>query len=350
MSGMELPAAAAGGVPPEIGAGRYAHLHGCWEDVHREYRSELAVLQEGLRTAAQGSAVSSAVTHLLGAGGKRVRPLLSWLCAQAVGGSAAEVAPIALASELLHGATLLHDDVLDDAAQRRGVPAARILFGNRLSILAGDLLMTRALEIVAGLARPALVVSFSRCLADLVEGEVLQDEHCFRADVGETVYRRIVELKTASLFGWTAEAATEVAGADHRTVAAFGRFGRGIGAAFQMLDDWLDWRGQPALVGKAVRADLKEGKPSLAVIYGVQTSARVRAWLRDHLRADAPAPTDEAVNDLGAELAQCGALERVREVVGAEVTRAVTALPRTAAPAAADRLALFAELLVGRDH
>ena len=104
------------------------------------------------------------------------------------------------------------------------------------------------------------------------------------------------------------------------------------------------------MVGKAVRADLKEGKPSLAVIYGMQTSAAVRDWNGEHLRADAPPPDDQTVAELAEELTRCGALLRVRKVVEAEVAEALAALPATRGAASRERLEVFAELLVARDH
>ncbi|PYQ17790.1 MAG: octaprenyl-diphosphate synthase, partial [Acidobacteria bacterium] len=209
-----------------------ARRPGPWDEVQAAYRTELDRLHEGLRASVEGTPLCPVAMQLIAAGGKRVRPLLGWISCAAVGGDTERVAGVALASELSHAATLLHDDVLDDSAERRGVPAARILYGNQLSVLAGDFLLSRALEVVARTHSQPLLLAYCHCLEELICGEVMQHENCFRADVTEAVYRRIIELKTASLFAWTAQGAARLAGADEELSAAFERFGRGLGLAF----------------------------------------------------------------------------------------------------------------------
>ncbi len=327
---------------------RYRSL---WKNLRGEFKGELDRLEEGLRKAVQGAAapLPEAALGLLGAGGKRVRPLLAWLSAAVVGARPALADPIALAAELTHAATLLHDDVLDDAAQRRGVPAARILHGNRISVLAGDFLLTRALESVLPLRSEEILGSYTACLRQMVEGEVIQQNERFKADVDESVYRDIIARKTAALFAWAAKAGALAGGADAVAAQALERFGLGMGSAFQILDDLLDWVGEGTLVGKAVRGDLKEGKPSLAVIYGCQESKDVRSWFEAHLRPDAPAPAEEEISRLAGQLTTCGALARVREALQVETARAVSALDALADTPQRSRLSRFAGLLLARE-
>lgn len=328
---------------------RYRSL---WKNLRSEFRTELARHEAQLQESAKGARapIPEAALQLIGAGGKRVRPLLAWLSCSAVDARSELADPVALAAELTHAATLLHDDVIDDGAQRRGVPAARILLGNRISILAGDYLLTRALEAVLRSRSEVVLMGYRWMLQTMVEGEVLQQAHLFDPGVSEETYREIIAMKTAALFEWSAEAGAQVAGADEKSIRALAAFGRGSGMAFQILDDWLDWVGEGTIVGKAVRSDLKEGKPSLAVIYGSQESPAVRSWFEEHLRPDAPVPSEEEVARLAGELASCGALGRVREALEKETAAALNELEVLPATAARGRLVRFAQLLLARDR
>jgi octaprenyl-diphosphate synthase len=323
-----------------------------WKTLRSEFASDLVRLEEQLRASAMDSRapVPDAVLNLLQAGGKRVRPLLAWLACNAVGARSELADPVAVAAELTHAATLLHDDVLDEGEQRRGVPASRILYGNRISILGGDFLLTRVLEALLRTGDQSLMHSYRIMLQKAVEGEVIQHESRFDVNVSEAVYREIVELKTAALFTWTAEAGAVIGGADPQTTAALAAFGRGMGIAFQILDDWLDWVGEGSIVGKAVRSDLKEGKPSLAVIYGCQMEPEIRAWFRTHVRDDAPEPGADEIARLAGKLAACGAIGRVRRKLEEETAAAVRRLEILPSTAARDRLVRFAQLLVARDR
>ncbi|MEW6776824.1 MAG: polyprenyl synthetase family protein [Bdellovibrionota bacterium] len=327
---------------------RYRSL---WKNLRSDFEGELERLETGLRESAKGSRapVPQAALQLIEAGGKRVRPLLAWLCCSAIGARAQYADPIALAAELTHTATLLHDDVIDDAAQRRGMPAPRILHGNRISVLAGDFLLTRAMEAALKTSREEILRSYNRCLQDMVEGEVVQEEWLFRPDVPEAIYRQIVDCKTAALFAWAAEAGAVMGGADEKTAKALRAFGRGAGVAFQILDDWLDWVGEGAHVGKAVRSDLKEGKPSLAVIYACEMSPAARKWFEANVRRDAPPPSEEEIARLAGELVQCGALDRVRTALETETAAAIASLEALSDTAARARLVRFAKLLLARD-
>lgn len=328
---------------------RYRSL---WKRLRGEFSGELARLEDALRENCAGirRPLPEAARQLIDSGGKRVRPLLAWLSASALGARPELADPVALAAELTHAATLLHDDVLDEGVTRRGVPAARVLHGNRIAILAGDFLLTRALEAVRVGGESQVMGDYLGALQHMVEGEVLQQQSRFDLGVTEETYREIVSLKTAALFAWSARAGGALAGGDGATVDALERFGRRIGSAFQILDDWLDWVGEGAVVGKAVRSDLREGKPSLAVIYGCEMSEPVRRWFTDHLREDAPYPDEKEVARLAGELASCGALARVREALESETAAALAELEVLPDSLARSQLARFARLLVARDR
>lgn len=327
---------------------RYRSL---WKNLRAEFSGELARLEDNLSVACQGAhaPLPEAAAQLVEAGGKRVRPLLAWLSCTAVGADASVADPVALAAELTHAATLLHDDVLDEGEVRRGKPASRILHGNRISILAGDFLLTRALGGVFATRNFEICDSYQFMLQNMVEGEVLQQEHRFDLATNEEVYEKIVELKTAALFAWSAKAGAMAAGADETTTRALEKFGHGSGIAFQVLDDWLDWVGEGTLVGKAVLSDLKEGKPSLAVIYGCEMSEEVSRWFESHLKDDRPPPSDKEVGRLAGMLAECGALARVRGRLESATFGAIEELEVLPASPARDRLVRFARLLLARD-
>lgn len=319
-------------------------------ELQQLYADDVAALRRSLTACLQGSPLCPVVNQLTGAGGKHIRPLLAWTSCTAVGGRTEVVADVVLAAELLHSATLLHDDVLDDGAQRRGVPAARILYGNQMSVLAGDFLLSRALDAVLRTRAQQLLVSFSGCLDRVIEGEVLQNKSLFCFDVPEATYRQIIELKTATLFAWTARSAVFLAGADEGTVRAFEDFGRHTGVAFQILDDWLDWFGDKAVVGKAVHADLKEGKPSLPLLYACQASPAVKTWLHERVRADTRPPEKEELVWLTEELRACGAGKRVRKTLESEMSRALAALPSAVSNEGRRQLSKVVYLTVTRSH
>ncbi len=209
--------------------------------------------------------LAPAARDLVRAGGKRVRPLFALLSARAAapGKRSRGRVALALAAELIHSATLLHDDVIDDGLTRRGLPSPRIAYGNAVSVLSGDWLLAAALDLalrsgVEG-ALPALV----RTLRELVEGEArqlaLRGSTTFTAEDALEVAR----LKTGSLFAWCGEAGALAAGASPRIVQSLRLFGQRSGCAFQIADDLLDFEADQATLGKAVLADVAEGKPSL---------------------------------------------------------------------------------------
>ena len=212
------------------------------------------------------SPAAESATHLLEAGGKRVRPLTVLLSAACFGAVPKAARDLAVVAELIHLATLLHDDVVDDGQERRGLTVSRRIWGNAVSVLAGDLLLTHALERTAATAPPTELIDLYATLRRLVDGEVIQLRGRARLDASEDVYFRIVHDKTASLFAWAARAGAAIAGAPASAVTALGDFGAHVGLAFQLVDDVLDYAGDPSATGKALLVDLEEGKLTLPLI------------------------------------------------------------------------------------
>ena len=234
---------------------------------------ELSSLERELTRATDDAeeTLRAAARHLVGSGGKRVRPTITLLACGACGGELAGAVPFACAAELTHSATLLHDDVIDDGPVRRGQPASRVLWGNAVSVLSGDWLLTRALEIVAAApARSAALPGLLATMRRLVEGEVLQLSLRGSFETTEQDYFDVVRGKTASLFGWSAAAGGWAAGVRGPVADALADFGEAIGMAFQLVDDALDYAADPALLGKRLGQDFAEGKATLPLIRALQ--------------------------------------------------------------------------------
>jgi octaprenyl-diphosphate synthase len=243
--------------------------------IHGLLSESLPALEALLETTCQRgpSPLDAAAKQLVLAGGKRVRPLAALLVTRACGGDAARAIPLAAAVELIHSATLLHDDVIDEGEERRGRPASRVLWGNLVSVLSGDLLLTSALELVEGAAVPGALADTLATMQRLIAGEVAQLKARGREDLGIEGYLEIVRGKTASLFANACRAGARVAGADSGVIEALGRFGEHVGVAFQIVDDVLDLEGIPHEVGKRLGHDLAEGKTTLPLALALQHDA-----------------------------------------------------------------------------
>jgi len=275
----------------------------------------LLALEEQLTRATEDAEekLRGAARHLVSAGGKRIRPMVTLLACGACGGEMRKAVPFAVAAELTHSATLLHDDVIDDGPMRRGQPASRVVWGNAVSVLSGDWLLTRALEIVsAETARSAALPTLLATMRRLVEGEVLQLSLRGSFAASEKDYLAVVVGKTASLFGWSAAAGAWAAGMTGRVPEALVRFGEGIGIAFQLVDDALDYAADPGLLGKKLGTDLVEGKATLPLIRACEAAPA----LRDRLRALVDGQADGST--VAAEV-----IDVVKRVGGVEAARAL---------------------------
>jgi octaprenyl-diphosphate synthase len=252
--------------------------------------AELPMLEHAVLSAAAGpEPLRDASLHLVAAGGKRVRPMACLLMTAACGGAPRRSIPAAAATELIHSATLLHDDVIDEGEERRNRPASRVLWGNLVSVLSGDLLLTRALQLVDEAQMPGLMTDLLSTLERLIGGEVSQLKARGADDLGVDGYLEIARGKTASLFGFACRSGARAADrAD--LVDAAGCFGEQIGIAFQIVDDVLDLSGNPREVGKKLGADLAEGKTTLPLAYALANdSGELRALLPAARRGDAEA-------------------------------------------------------------
>lgn len=295
---------------------RLAEAHALFAPELQSVEHELSVIvRDGEAPATQAAA------HLLGGGGKRVRPLTVLLSAACFGPPSAAARELATVAELVHLATLMHDDVLDDCQIRRGRPAARCVWGNGISVLAGDLLLTHALERAARLRSHGLLQSLLTTLRRLVDGEILQLRGRATLDLTRDTYFRVLDGKTAALFEWAAHAGASTGGALAHEQEALAGYGRQLGVAFQLMDDALDYCGDLQQTGKAIFADLEEGKATLPLIQAVEKQPSLVREL-EALRAGDRA----AANVVAAAVQRLDTCSAVRRLAREETARALAAL------------------------
>jgi len=240
---------------------------------------------DGLIHARMSSAVPlipELTRHLIDSGGKRLRPLLTLAAARLAGYEGDAHAKLAAAVEFIHTATLLHDDVVDESAMRRGKDSANIVWGNKPSVLVGDFLFSRAFQLMVEAGNLEVLNILANASAVIAEGEVLQLKSANNLGISEQDYLTVVSAKTAALFSAAGEAGAALAGSGRPVVQALRDYGRNLGIAFQLVDDALDYSGRAALMGKSVGDDFREAKVTLPIILAVRkTDAAARAfWTR----------------------------------------------------------------------
>lgn len=210
--------------------------------------------------------ITEAIRRMLAAGGKRLRPRVTLLAAQACGADPAEHLHLAAYMELIHVATLIHDDVVDNAAMRRGINATAVDYGNRISVLAGDYLFAWIFDNVTRNYPAPIPNILSATLAEICDGEVLQLQALGRLDLAPDRYIEIARKKTASLFAASAQCGAIMGGGDSSSIAALRDFGEAFGIAFQIRDDLLDVSADERSLGKPAANDLTERKTTLPLI------------------------------------------------------------------------------------
>lgn len=282
-----------------------------------EFEAELAVLPRGARV------VQSAAHHLLDLRGKHLRPLCVALASRFGEGFTSRARGLAVAVELVHTATLLHDDVVDVAERRRGQPTAAVVYGNAASIFAGDWLLVAALRRIAATGVDGLLDRMLAVIDEMILAESLQLERRGRVVSDRDEYFRIVEGKTAALFRWAMLAGGRCAGLDTGCEAALERYGIHLGVAFQAVDDELDFGTQDG-TGKDPLVDLREGKMTYPLIVALERDPslqpRIEALLGD------TAPSRAELGAIAGAVRATGALVATRELAEEHVQLALDAL------------------------
>ncbi len=229
----------------------------------------------------QSPMIGDVATHLVNAGGKRLRPLLTLAAARLFDYDGEDHVKLASAVELIHGATLLHDDVVDESMLRRGAQTANVIWGNKESVLVGDYLFSQAFELMVSAGDLKVLQILSHAASVIAEGEVLQLATQKNLEATFEMYLAVVESKTAALFAAAAQAGAVIAGADKDSEEAMRSYGRNLGVAYQLVDDALDYSGREKALGKSVGGDFREGKMTLPVVYAFDRSPTDRDfWVR----------------------------------------------------------------------
>lgn len=247
--------------------------------------------------------VNEVSQHLIFLGGKRTRPLIVLLCAHAAGYQGDMHLQLAVIIELIHTATLLHDDVIDRSQQRRQQKTAHELWGNEASVLVGDFLYSRAFQLMTELKDLDILKLLADATHTIVEGEVMQLQQCHQFSIDQTQYIDIVSAKTAELFKVSAQLGALLS-QDNTLVTPMMHFGQQFGIAYQLIDDALDYSGDPQLIGKNLGDDLAEGKPTLPLVLALKrANDSQRATLNTAIQAGHQAdfaPVIEIIQSTGA--------------------------------------------------
>ncbi len=291
--------------------------------------------------------INELANHIVSGGGKRIRPLIVLLTARAAGYTGGRHINLAAIIELIHTATLLHDDVVDGSELRRGRETANALWGDAASVLVGDFLYTRAFQMMVEIDSMRVMAITANATNAIAEGEVLQLIHCNDPDASEAQYFLVIERKTARLFEAAARLGAVIAGRGREEEDALGNYGLNLGLAYQLIDDTLDYGADPRDTGKNLGDDLSEGKVTLPLIYA-----------RDHVNDDTSARLRRAIEKGGAEsleeaieaIQTTGALEHVRDRAAAYRDAALAELNVFAPSAERDALSALASFAVKRTY
>ncbi len=261
--------------------------------------------------------------YIISAGGKRIRPMLVLLFANALGFTGRERFELAATVEFIHTATLLHDDVVDESALRRGRATANALFGNAASVLVGDFVYSRAFQMMVSVNRLRVLEVLADATNVIAEGEVLQLMNMHDPDLSVSDYLRVIRFKTAKLFEASARLGAVLAEAGPEVEESCATYGRSLGTAFQLIDDLLDYEGATEQLGKNVGDDLREGKPTLPLLLAMERgSPAERESIRHAIEHGEVARLSEIVDIVR----RTGSLVATREAARAEADKAASAL------------------------
>ncbi|MDI1275227.1 polyprenyl synthetase family protein [Polaromonas sp.] len=289
--------------------------------------------------------VSQVSQYIIAAGGKRLRPALLLLMCGALGYQGEQRFNLAAVVEFIHTATLLHDDVVDDSALRRGRATANAAFGNPASVLVGDFLYSRAFQMMVDAGDMRIMQTLAEATNIIAEGEVLQLMNMHDAGLSEEDYLRVIRSKTAKLFEASARLAALLAQVPPDMERACADYGQALGTAFQVIDDVLDYDGDAEEMGKNLGDDLREGKATLPLIIAMQRgTAEEQTTIRQAIETGGTGQLAEIV----VIVRKTGALQATRDAAAAEAQRAIRALAALGANPYSEALLQLASQLLQR--
>lgn len=279
------------------------------------------------RLASDVAMINQIANYIISAGGKRIRPMLVLLFSNALGFKGPERFELAATVEFIHTATLLHDDVVDESALRRGRQTANALFGNAASVLVGDFVYSRAFQMMVSVNRMPVLEALADATNVIAEGEVLQLMNMHNADLSVDDYLRVIRFKTAKLFEASARIGAMLADVGPEIEESCAAYGRSLGTAFQLIDDLLDYQGATEQLGKNVGDDLREGKPTLPLLIAMERGDRGQSDLIRHAIEHGEVDRLPEIVEI---VRRTGAIEITREAARAEAekaSRTLNALP-----------------------
>ena len=314
-------------------------------------KERLALVEEEIERASHSEIelVRRIAAYLHRSGGKRLRPAMVLLCAQACGYDGDGDVELGAVVEFIHTATLVHDDIVDDAKVRRGHVSANQVWGNHMAVLLGDYVYIRSMAMSVGLGNLRLVEVLTDSVSRLLEGEILDVANNGDADLTEESYLDIIDRKTASLFAGCAQATAVLASAPAEVEEGLAGYGRDLGMAFQIVDDLLDYCADPERLGKQTGSDLREGKVTLPLIYLLREGSEgardlVLGCLEDPQRVASSLGAVVKALDEGGYLASC------RSSAERYAHRAKERLPSVPASRARDALIELPDFVLARQH
>jgi octaprenyl-diphosphate synthase len=291
--------------------------------------------------------VGSVSHYIISAGGKRLRPALLLLCCGALGYTGDQRFNMAAVVEFIHTATLLHDDVVDDSALRRGSATANARFGNPASVLVGDFLYSRAFQMMVDTQNMRIMEVLANATNIIAEGEVMQLMNMHNAGLDEAGYLQVIRSKTAKLFEASAQVGAILSGATAAQELACAEYGQALGTAFQVIDDVLDYTGDAAVMGKNLGDDLREGKATLPLIAAIQRGTTAeKATIQNAIENGDVSLLDAVI----AIVKNTGSLDFARQAAQMEAKRAIAAAQQLPNGPNTACLVQLASQLLARNH
>ncbi len=318
------------------------------DDIRQLIRPELAGVDDEIRAQmhSQVPLIDQVAHYIINSGGKRLRPMLVVLAARACGYTGRDHVAAAAIIEFIHTATLLHDDVVDDSALRRGRRTANSVWGNPASVLVGDFLYSRSFQMMVHIGSMQVMQVLSNATNIIAEGEVQQLVNCHDPDTTEEAYFRVIRNKTAKLFEAGTRIGAILGGQDERVCEALADFGLRLGIAFQLRDDVLDYSASPSELGKNIGDDLAEGKPTLPLIHAMRAgTAEQRSLIRRAIEHGGR----ENIEAVCEAVQSSGALDYTAQIAAQESAAALHALAVLPASPFKDSLAAVARISIDRN-
>jgi len=323
-----------------------------YQQVLALFAADLGAIESAIfdTLASRNDLLQEIMTYIARSGGKRLRPLLACICAKLNGYEGSDHIALGSVVEYLHAATLLHDDVLDDAHLRRGSPSANSKWGNHLAVLGGDFLYTSAFDILLARFPRDIIRVLCRASMDMIEGEVLQRQWRGRIDISEETYFEVISLKTASLIAASCRSGGMLGGADQAAAADLEEFGRSLGMAFQIIDDTLDYMADEEKLGKILGGDLRQGTVTLPLIYLMQSLPEGQEKDRIRATVEGGEIADDFVYRIRALMDELGCARKALDTAASHAERSKESIRSFAGSPAYPALEAAADYIIHRSH